>query len=110
MPKKSKSEKEKEGLFWGKIFATKFNLVIAICDKEIINKKLDYKNVKVKISKNFYGERVIDETTALSLMKRATIGNLIGKRIIKLAKKHDFITKENIISIGGIPHAQFVKI
>lgn len=110
MPKESKSEKEKQGLFWGKIFATNFNLVIALCDKEIINKRLEYKDIKVKISKNFYGERVIDEETALSLMKRATIGNLIGKRIIKLAKKHDFITKENIISIGGIPHAQFVKI
>ena len=110
MSEKSKNEMKKQELFCGNVFATKFNLVIAICDKEIINKKFEYKDVKVKISKNFYGERVIDEATALRLMNGATIGNLIGKRIIKLAKKHDFITKENIISIGGIPHAQFVKI
>lgn len=109
--KKRKMEK-KHKLFWGKVFATKYDLVIAICDEEIIDKKLEYKNTKtkIKVSKKFYGERIIDERTAVQLMRRATIGNLMGKRIVTLAKKNDFITKENIISIGGIPHAQFVKI
>lgn len=116
MMKKSNEQKrkskKKHKLFWGKVFATKYDLVIAICDEELIDKKFEYKNtkVKIKISKNFYGEQIIDEQTAVRLMRRATIGNLMGKRIVNLAKKNDFITKENIISIGGIPHAQFVKI
>lgn len=98
-------------MFWGKVFATKHDLVIAICDEELIDKKLRIKKLEIKISKKFYGERTInDEATAVRMMERCTIGNLIGKRIVKLAEKNGFITKENIIFIGGIPHAQFVKL
>ncbi len=96
-------------MFWGKIFSTKYNLVIAICDEELLNKKVG-KEFKIKISKDFYGEKLIDTNIALKLMKKATIGNLIGRNIIDLAKKNGFIIRENIILIDGIPHAQFVKI
>ncbi len=95
-------------MFWSKLFNTKYDLVIAICDNELIGKKIGSKP-KVKVSKNFYGGRLIDENFALKVMGKATIGNLIGKRIVALAKKSGFITKENIILIDGIPHAQFVK-
>jgi hypothetical protein len=98
-------------MFWGKVFGTKHDLILAICDKELIDKRIKTKKLDIKISKQFYGEKIIeDEETAVRMMKRCTIANLIGKRIVALAEKHGFITKENIISIGGIPHAQFVKL
>jgi len=98
-------------MFWGKVFAAKREIVLAICDDDILDKKIKTKKFDIKISKNFYGERIIeDEATAVRMMQRCTIANLIGKRIVALAKKHGFITEENIISIGGIPHAQFVKL
>lgn len=100
-------------MFWGKVFGAKHDIVIAICDKELIDKRIRDKKRKldVKVTKHFYGERMIeDEETAVRMMGRCSIGNLIGKRITALAEKHGFITKENIISIGGIPHAQFVKL
>jgi hypothetical protein len=94
-------------MFWSKVFQTKYELVVAICDEELLDKKIG-KKFKIKISKEFYGEKLIDENVALKLMKKATIGNLIGKNIVELAEKNGFIIKENIID--GIPHAQFVKI
>ena len=97
-----------KNMFWTKIFNTKHELVVAICDDQLIDKEIGDKP-KIKISKYFYGGRLISEQFALKIMRRATIGNLIGKRIIALAKKSGFITKENIIFIDGIPHAQFVK-
>jgi hypothetical protein len=96
-------------MFWSKVFQTKYELVVAICDEELLDKKIG-KKFKIKISKEFYGEKLIDENVALKLMKKATIGNLIGKNIVELAEKNGFIIKENIIVIDGIPHAQFVKI
>jgi hypothetical protein len=96
-------------MFWAKLFPAKYELVIAICDQELIDKQLEFKNFKIKISKSFYGERLIDEDIAIKLMNKSTIGNLTGKKIVDLAEKNGFITKENIISIDGIPHAQFVK-
>jgi hypothetical protein len=100
-------------MFWGKVFGVKHDIVLAICDQDLIEKRITDKEKKidVKVTKHFYGEKIIeDEATAVRMMRCATIGNLIGKRIIALAESHGFITKENIISIGGIPHAQFVKL
>ena len=97
-------------MYWGKIFTTKYEIVVAICDEELIDKEIKMEKLKIKVSKNFYGERLIDEKFALALMRKATIGNLFGKNIIDFAEKNGFITKENIILIDGIPHAQFVKI
>lgn len=97
-------------MFWCKIFQTKFDLVVAICDENLIEKKIKTKNFSVKISKNFYGGRLIDENIAIKIMEKATIGNLVGENIIKTAEKNGFIARENIILINGIPHAQFVKI
>lgn len=97
-------------MFWGKFFPTKYDLVVAICDEDLIDREIEMKSYKIKISKNFYGGKLIDEVLAVKAMEKATIGNLIGKNIVTLAEKNGFITKENTISINGIPHAQFVKI
>ncbi len=98
-------------MFWGKVFYTKFDIVIAICDENLIDKEIITKEkLKVKVSKNFYGGQLINEEEALKLMEKATIGNLIGEKIVELAEKNGFIEKENIILINGVPHAQFVKI
>ena len=96
-------------MFWAKFHKTRYELLIAICDKNILEKELKIKKAKIKISKYFYGDSLIDENVAVRLMERATIGNLIGKDIVNLAGEKGFITKENVILIDGIPHAQFVK-
>lgn len=97
-------------MFWCKIFPTNYELVVAICDEELIDKEIKTNKLKIKISKHFYGDKLIDDKFALKLMKRATICNLTGKNIVEIAEKNGFIAKENIILINGIPHAQFVKI
>jgi len=67
------------------------------------------KNPKFRVEKDFYFEKYIGERKALELMRRATIGNLVGKRIIKLALKKKFISEENVMFIGDVPHAQFIQ-
>jgi len=97
-------------MFWCKLFQARNELVIAICDEELIDKEIGTKKLKVKVSKNFYGDKLADDTMILKLMRKATICNLMGKKIVEIAKRNGFITEENIILINGVPHAQFVKI
>jgi hypothetical protein len=97
-------------MFWAKLFNTKYEILVAICDEKLLDKELEMKDLKIKISKKFYGGKLIDRDMAFQLMKGATIGNLIGKDIVKFAEENGFISKENIILIDEIPHAQFVKI
>ncbi len=99
-------------MFWSKIFTTRTEIIVALCDEDMLEKVIEFKKTgaKIKVSKYFYGEHFIDDKIAVKLLSRATIGNVIGKNSVKLAKKHGFISKENIINIDGIPHAQFVKL
>ncbi|MEM5869856.1 MAG: DUF424 family protein [Candidatus Aenigmatarchaeota archaeon] len=99
-------------MFWCNVFTDKKDILVVICDEELLGKKLRMKDRKItiEISKKFYGGKLIDGTTAIKMLEKATIGNLMGKNIVELASKNGFIVKENVILIDGIPHAQFVKL
>lgn len=93
-----------------KVFETKFDVVVTLCDEHIIEKVLDKKGIKLKVSKQFYGEQLVDEPTALKAMEKATIGNLIGDKAIEFAVKNGFVSKENVVVIDNVPHAQWAKL
>jgi len=99
-----------EKKFWCKVFQTKFDILVAICDKEILGKKMKFKELKIKIDENFYKGVEINEKVALNLIKKATIVNLFGKNIVNLALGKGFVKKDNIIKIEGYPHAQIIKL
>jgi len=97
--------------FWSKVVKTKFDILVAICDENVLGKEIEIeKGFKVVASERFYKEKLVDEKEALSLMEKATIGNLLGENIVKLAIEKNIISSESVILIGGIPHAQFVKV
>ena len=99
---------DKAAMFWGNVHSAGRDILVAICDENLIGKDIGDKP-RINVSKSFYGGRLMDGAAALDAMKKATIGNIIGKNIVALAEKSGFITKENIIFIDEIPHAQFVK-
>jgi len=96
-------------MFWSKTYRVKDEIVVAICDEDLLEKTLDFEDVKFHVSKKFYGGEIIDEEKALKLLENSTIGNLVGKKIVSLALKKKYIAKENIILIGDVPHAQFIQ-
>ena len=95
-------------MFCCKTFRMRYHLVAAICDRELLGKEIR-KTPRFKVEESFYSERIIDEKEAVELMKECTIANIVGKKIVELAIGKKFITKENVIMIGDIPHAQFIK-
>jgi len=95
-------------MFWCKTFSAKSQFIVAICDKDLLGKKIGNK-LMINVKESFYRGELVDEKKALELMKKANICNLLGKDIVDLALKNKFITKENIIFIGDVPHAQFIQ-
>ena len=95
-------------MFWCKTHSAKGQLVVAICDKDLLGKKIG-NELKITVKQDFYRGKLMDEKKTLELMKKANICNLLGKKIVDLAMKNKFITKENIIFIGDVPHAQFIR-
>ncbi|MFH8080494.1 MAG: DUF424 family protein [Candidatus Aenigmatarchaeota archaeon] len=96
-------------MFWSKVYKVKDQIVVAICDEELIEKTLDFEDTKFHISRKFYGGKIINEDEALNLLENSNIGNLVGERIVSLAIKKKYIAEENIIIISGVPHAQYIQ-
>lgn len=96
-------------MFWSKTFKIKDHFIVAICDRKLLGRNIKLEDYTIKVNRIFYGGELIDETKALKLMEKATIGNVLGEKIVKLAVEHNFIAEENIIHIGDIPHAQFLQ-
>jgi len=97
-------------MFSYKVFKQDDDILLAISDSNIVGKTLQEKDIKIKVSEDFYSEKSCDDNEATILIKRATIVNAIGKNIINLMIKGKFIEKENILKINGVPHAQIITI
>ncbi len=80
--------------------------VICLCDSGLLGKKFSQDNMYLNITERFYRGVEMPEDKMLSLMKTSRNLNIVGRESITFALKHHFITKESVIIIQGIPHAQ----
>ncbi|MBM5804727.1 MAG: DUF424 family protein [Candidatus Verstraetearchaeota archaeon] len=84
--------------------------MIAVCDCNVIGKKVCEGKLVLDISKDFYqGERMTVEA-AIDVLRTATVANFVGKDAVRCGIEAGLVHKDAVISIGGIPHAQFVQI
>ncbi|MBC7081745.1 MAG: DUF424 family protein [Thermoplasmatales archaeon] len=93
-----------------KIYKMGDDVLIAACDAELLGKILVSDEIEFKVSEGFYKDVLGDEKLFKKNLSLATIGNLIGERCVRCAIEMGLVDPENVIRIGGIPHAQFVII
>ena len=62
------------------------------------------------IRESFYKGKETTEAEFLKNMVDADSINLVGKKTVGLALKNNWIKKEDIIPIDGVPHAQIFKL
>ena len=89
---------------------TQGEIVLAAADSELINRDIREGKLHLSVSPAFYGDTNVSDATFLSSMGLCTIANLVGKHVVDLAVRNDFVDRENIIYIDRVPHAQFAKI
>jgi len=93
-----------------KVFKKENEVLLAICDPEILGKTFEEEELHIEVKRDFYHEKFVDENDVLSLIKNATIVNAVGKETINLLLKNKYIKKECVIEIKGVPHAQIITI
>jgi len=86
------------------------DMVVAVCDEEILGKTLEGGRVPFKVSEGFYKGTLGDVDEAIAAMKQATICNLVGKKIVEAAVECKMVHERAIIYFGDVPHAQIVKL
>jgi hypothetical protein len=86
------------------------NVLLAICDVEILGKTLREGKIVFCVKEDFYrGSRVkVDE--AISMIENSTIVNMVGRNVVKKAVERGYVHPEAVLNIEGVPHAQVVKL
>ena len=95
--------------FYCRIYEQGSDRLLAVSDSSIIGKTFEDGELRIDVS-DFYRGEECSESEAIRLVKSAIIVNAVGKGIVALMLKEKIITKDGILEIKGVPHAQVVAI
>ena len=79
------------------------NTMVNMSDAELIGKNVIDGELKINISEHYYGKQIVDKDQAISLLKSASIMNLVGKDTISLAIELGIGSKDGVKIISDIP-------
>lgn len=96
-------------MFYYKIHKSCGKTVLAVCDSELLGKNFEEGKLALNVSKDFYGGQKIG-SEVLDFFSKADIINITGSKIVSLALKGKWVSKEGIIKIRRIPHAQIFSL
>ena len=79
------------------------NLMLNICDAELLGKKIVENELNMNISESYYGEKLVEHEEAETLLKNASIINMVGKETISLSLELGVGSENGVKKIGGVP-------
>lgn len=84
--------------------------VVAVCDRELLNARIQQGELEVHISEAFYGNTPATPEQVRAALQCAGNINLIGERAVGLAIEMGLIGPQGFIRIGSVPHAQILRL
>ncbi len=84
-------------------------VLLAACDEELLGGTFRSGELCLKVSESFYHADKGDEEALVTRLRLSTIANLVGERTVEIAVRHGFVDPECVLMIGGVPHAQMVR-
>jgi uncharacterized protein len=96
------------GEFVMRVHRVRAEVVVAACDAELLGRELPVgtQGRTVTVSSQFYGERAVSREEVVWALARATIANLLGARVLRLAEEEGYVAPGTAGELGGVPHAQ----
>ena len=76
---------------------------IACCDAELLNQVFKEGNLRIEISNQFFGGKLLNLEEAILILENALCFNIVGEKIIKKAIESEII--QHYKTICGIPMA-----
>ena len=88
-----------------KVHYHKDDATIACCDEELLNQVFKEGNLRIEVSNQFFGGKLIDLEIAIEILKEASFFNIVGENIIKKVIEYNLLPKNGIMYISGVPMA-----
>ena len=85
------------------------NVLVNICDEELVGRTVTEGQLKVHLSREFYSGEVVGMGEALRLIRTCSIVNLAGSRSVALAVDNDVGAPEAIREIEEVPFLMIYK-
>ena len=90
-------------LFASKLITSSGNIILNICDTDLLDKTIKDEKAEIKISSNYYNENTIDEIEAEHLLEKCTSANMVGEKTISLSIRLGVGSEKGIRRIDGVP-------
>nr|WP_290723207.1 DUF424 domain-containing protein [Archaeoglobus sp.] len=97
-------------MFRMRVYRVKGEVLVAVCDSDIVGRTFREGELKLEVKESFYGEEEVGEEEVKRALRNATIANITGSKAVSLAVRIGIIDKNRILYIEGCPHAQMVVI
>ncbi len=78
------------------------NQMLNICDIDLLGKTIVQDELNMKISKSYYGEKIVEDIEAKKLLKNSSIINMVGKDTISLSLELGVGSEYAVKTVGGI--------
>jgi hypothetical protein len=85
------------------------NMLVNICDGDLVGKTVSEGKLKVHLSRDFYSGEILDTGEVLRLIRTCSIVNLAGERVVSLALENKIGAREAIREIEGVPFLMIYK-
>ncbi len=83
-------------------------LILALCDKNLLNKTFEDRLGYLNMASNFYKGEEITEKEILTLLDNVYIINAVGKTTVNLLIRKGIVSENQIKFIKKIPYIQVV--
>ena len=77
--------------------------MLNICDADLVGKTINRDNFSLKISEEYYADKVVEKEEAMDLLKKSDNINMVGKEIISLSVDMGIGTQDGVKEIDGVP-------
>ena len=79
------------------------NQMLNICDADLIGKEIQENELKVNITKSYYGEKIVDKNEAETLLQNSSIINMVGKETVSLSISLGIGAENGVKKIQDVP-------
>ena len=91
-----------------KVYRVRGEILVAVCDSEIVGKVFREGELKIEVKEDFYGSEEVGEEEVRRALRTATIANITGKKAVQLAISMGIVDRDKVLKIGDCLHAQMV--
>jgi hypothetical protein len=79
------------------------SLMVNVCDLSLIDKQIQHGDITIDIKKNYWMDKVADESEIESYLKKSSISNLAGKATVEKAIELNLAKRSSVKYFSDVP-------